>query len=301
MLWFLVTISAYFLLAIVALVDKYLLVGPIPSPKLYSFFIGILSILALFLIPLGFLIPEPLEIATSLLAGAVYIFALLGFFSSLQQFEASRVVPAIGGILPLFTFGLTFFLSGQKEILSLKEILAFILLIFGSVLIVFEKKKRITLKSLQISVISAFLFALAFVLSKFVYLAQPFWSGFIWMRIGTFLTAFSLLFVKDVREELFKKGITFKPKIAGIFLSAQALGVLAFVLQNWAIFLVPFGFLAFINALEGTRYIFLLIFAVFFSLKFPQVLKEEISRKVIFQKIIAILFIGGGIILLALK
>ena len=70
--------------------------------------------------------------------------------------------------------------------------------------------------------------------------------------------------------------------------------------QNWAIFLAPLAFLAIINALQGVQYVFLLIFAVLLSLKFPQILKEEISREIIFQKVVAILLIGGGLVILAL-
>ncbi len=126
MLWLLVTILCYFIFAITALIDKYLLAGPIPSPKVYTFYIGCLGILALFLVPFGFLIPEPEVILLSLLAGGVFIISLFAFFSALNLFEASRVVPAIGGFLPLFVFLLTFIFSGGKETLYFKEIIAFL-------------------------------------------------------------------------------------------------------------------------------------------------------------------------------
>jgi hypothetical protein len=45
----------------------------------------------------------------------------------------------------------------------------------------------------------------------------------------------------------------------------------------------------------------LLIFAVFLSFKFPHILKEEFSGKILFQKIFAILLIGVGLALLAIK
>lgn len=300
MTWLLAIIFAYFLFALVNLGDKYLLAGP-PNPKSYSFYTGILGILVLLLIPfVGFTIPGIYQIILSLLAGAIFIFALLGFFTGLEHFEASRIVPAIGGLLPLFTFGLVFLFSCGKEQLSFYEILAFILLLAGSVLVTFEKGKSITSKSLQISVISAFLFALAFVLTKYVYLAQPFWSGFIWMRIGGFLVALSLIFTKEVKREIFERKFTFQKKTGIFFLFNQTIGGGAFILQNWAISLVPLGFLVFISALEGIKYVFLLIFAILLSFKFPKILKEKISRKVIFQKIAAILLIGGGLALLTL-
>lgn len=300
MLWLIVIILAYFLFAICILIDKYLLMGHIPNPKVYAFYAGILGILALVLIPfIKFTIPDFSQLLLNFLAGAIFIFAIFGLYTALKKFEPSRIVPAIGGILPLFTLFLVYLFSGGEKKLNYFQILALVLLVFGSVLIVFEKEKSITLASFRISLISAFLFALSFVLFKFIYLAQSFWSGFILMRIGGFLVGLFFLCSKEVREELFKKQVSFRPKITGIFLTSQGLGALASILQNWAIALVPLGLLAFTNALEGTKYVFLLIFTVLFSHRFPQFLKEKISRGVIFQKIIAILLIGAGLFLLA--
>lgn len=302
MTWLIVAITAYFILAIVSLVDKYLLVGPIPNPKIYTFYVGILGVLVLFLVPfVGFSVPQPSQIILSLLAGAIFIYGLFWFYKALRDFEASRVVPAIGGILPLFTLGLVYIFSAGKETLGYFKFFAFILLILGSILITYERSKKISFQSLRISAIAAFFLALSFVLTKYVYLAQPFWSGFIWIRIGGFLMAiFSFLLFKEIREEIFKKKVSFKKRTIGIFLSNQAMGAGAGILQNWAIFLAPLVYVAIINALQGIQYVFLLIFATLISLKFPKILKEEISRKLLLQKIIAILLIGGGLVLLAI-
>ncbi|XOB41486.1 MAG: hypothetical protein ACKKMS_02060 [Candidatus Nealsonbacteria bacterium] len=302
MSWILIAISAYFILAIVFLVDKYLLVGPIPNPKVYTFYIGTLGIFVLILVPfVGFYIPELPQIILSLSAGAIFIYGLFWFYKALRDFEASRVVPAIGGILPLFTLGLVYIFSAGKETLGYFEFFAFILLILGSILITYERSKKISFQSLRISAIAAFFLALSFVLTKYVYLAQPFWSGFIWIRIGGFLMAiFSFLLFKEIREEIFKKKVSFKKRTIGIFLSNQAMGAGAGILQNWAIFLAPLVYVAIINALQGIQYAFLLVFIIFLSLKFPKILKEEISRKLLLQKIIAILLIGGGLVLLTI-
>jgi len=301
MTWLLVSILAYLILAIVILVDKYLLVGPIPNPKVYTFYIGTLGILVLILAPfVGFYIPGFSQIILSLLAGALFIYGIFWLNSALRLFEASRVIPAIGGILPIFTFLLIYIFSKGEEIFKIWELPAFILLILGSILITYEKAKKISLKSFKISVITAFFLALSFVLAKYVYMVQPFWSGYIWIRIGGFLMAMSFFFSQEVRNELSKIKINFPKKTAAIFLSNQAAGASANILQNWAIALAPLVGVAIINALQGVQYVFLLIFAALLSLKFPQILKEEISRKVLFQKILAILLIGSGLTLLAL-
>lgn len=299
MLWLIVAISSYFLLAIVALIDKYLLTGP-PNPKSYSFYVGTLGILALILIPfVGFSLPDLFQIFLSLLAGVFFILALFGLYQALENFEASRIVPAISGLLPLFTFGLVFLFSARKETLSFLELLAFLLLISGSILISWEKRKVFSLASLKISTLTAFLFAISLLLAKFVYLAQPFWTGFILMRIGGFLAGLGFIFTPEVKKEIFEKKFTFQKKTGILFLFNQALGAGAFVLQNWAVALVPLGFLAFVNALEGTKYVFLLFLTILLSFKFPKILKEEVSKKIIFQKIIAILLITSGLALLS--
>lgn len=96
------------------------------------------------------------------------------FLKALRLFEASRVVPAVGGLLPIFAFFLIYAFSGGKEILKFWEFLAFDLLILGSVLVTYERAKKIFLKSLQVSGIAAFFLALSFVLAKYVYLVNLF-------------------------------------------------------------------------------------------------------------------------------
>jgi drug/metabolite transporter (DMT)-like permease len=302
MSWLFITIFAYFLFAVTSLIDKYLLKGLLPNPKIYSFYTGIFGILILILAPFGFLkVPSLSLIVFALLAGVFRILALFCFFTALQKFEASRVVPAIGGILPLFIFCITYFLKGGKEILEVRNFIAFIFLILGSVLISWEKEKKVSFGSLKISILSAFLFALSFVISKYVYSAQTFLSGFIWITIGAFLVAIFFIFSKEVREEVFRKKKILEKKTAFLFFSNQAMGAGAFILRDWAIALAPLSFLAIINALQGTQYVFLLIFSIFLSLKFPQILKEEISKEVLIQKIVAIFLIGIGLAILAFK
>jgi hypothetical protein len=171
----------------------------------------------------------------------------------------------------------------------------------GGFLITYQKDKKISLASLKMSAISAFFLALFFVLSKYVYLEMPFWPGFIWIKIGGLLAGLSFLFSKAVRNELFKVKGAMPKKTAGIFLVNQAAGAGANILQSWGVALAPLIFVPFINALQGVQYAFLLLFTILVSLKAPQLLKEEISRKTIIQKISAILLIIGGLVVLVIK
>ena len=303
MTWLTVTILAYLILAVVFLVDKYLLVNAIPNPGLYAFFIGIAGILLLVIIPfIDFYIPSSFQIVLSFLAGASFIYALYWYFKALQLFDVSQVVPSVGALVPLFTLSLVYIFSLGKESLSYLEFLSFIFLIGGSVLIAIEKGRQIILKTLKISSLAAFFFALSFVLTKYVYLEQPFLNGLIWTRMGGVLMALIFFILSpSIRKELGGQKESFQKKTFGILIANQAVGAGAGLLQNWAIALAPLVYIAFINALQGVQYVFILIFSILLSFKFPQILKELISKKIIIQRIIAILIIGIGLALLAFK
>jgi hypothetical protein len=140
-------------------------------------------------------------------------------------------------------------------------------------------------------------------MAKYVYLSQPFWSGLIWIRIGGFLTALGFLLSAEVRRQVFTKRTSpqKQKKTAIVFFGNQAVGASGNLLQSWAVALAPLAYVAVINALSGVQYAFLFIFSVIISLKFPAILREDVSRGIIIKKIIAIVLIGGGLALFTLK
>ena len=115
MLWLVVAVVSYLLLAVVALADKFFITGPVGNAKLYAFYIGILQLLVFLLLPfVDFSIPELNQIILALLAGICFMLGLFWFFRGLQEFEASRVVPAIGALLPVIIFAVFFIFSGNR-------------------------------------------------------------------------------------------------------------------------------------------------------------------------------------------
>lgn len=304
-MWIIVAIIAYFLLALVAVLDKYLLVGPLPNPKLYAFAIGVFGAAAFVIAPWFLEIPSTFIILLGLAAGVIQIFAILALFIGLKRFETSRIIPAIGGFLPIFTIVFTVLL-GQASFGGM-EILAFVLLVGGSVFVSIERNKFVTLESVGVALVTAFLFSVFVVASKFVYEAQPFVSGLLWIMAGSFFASLFLLLSEELRQEIqnmFKKRGKAKkvlsPLVLSLFVSNQVLSALGFVLQNWAIALAPFAYIAFVNALEGVKYVFVLGMATFLSVVFPKIVKEKLGAKSIVQKLVAIGFIGMGLVLLAL-
>ncbi len=301
--WLLIVVVAHFFYAGIFIIDRYLLKRGFPNPLSYAFYTGILSIFVIVLAPLGFSIPPTNQIIISLVTGIAWLLATLIFFTALRRGESSRVVPTVGGLIPLFTLGLSFIFLGER--LALKEIIAFCLLVGGGIILsllvtkvrIFSKSKRICLTKAFIPALGAALFfAVYFVMTKSVFLNQSLISGMIWIRLGAVLGSLLLLVPSVSRRIIFKKRKTIKVKSFGLFLSARGLGAGAGFLIYWAISL---GSVTLVNALQGVQFLFLLVLAFFLFRKIPS-LREHFDKRVLFQKIIAIIFICLGLAMLIL-
>lgn len=305
MTWFFIAILAYLIHAINSIIGKWFVIQPISSPLVYSFYVGIFSIFALVLIPFGLIFPAPIQLFTDFLNGAILFFALFAFFAALKKGEASRIVPFVGALTAIFTFTLSYLFLNEK--LNFIQVLSFLLLVIGSFLISSEPAEKINgarkkfkkhfFENLGLAVLASFLFSVFYILAKFIYFHQPFISGFVWSRLGSFLTAlFLIIFLKE------KKTILNAPKILGkkikaLFLVNQVLAGAAFFLLNYAISL---GSATMINALTGVQYAFVFGIVILLSKFSPRILEEKMSRLIIIQKTLAILIISAGLTLLAL-
>lgn len=302
MSWLLVTILAYFFLALVSLFDRYLLVGSITNPKVYTFYVGILwFFVCFFLIPFGINLPERHFIFLGVIAGLIRVFGIIFLAKSIVESEVSRVVPAIGGFLPIISFALFMLYFPQERIIDFYQFIAFFFLVFGSVLISFKKTSGefLNFKYLKYPIIAALLYALSFLFIKILYLKVDFVTGLFLSLIGGGLGALSLFVFPDFKKELFSQKIT--QKISGLFLAGQIVGGLGVLFQQYAIFLAKTNQVPLINALEGTRYIFLLFFVFVLSSWKPELLKEEMKESTLIQKITAVLLVCIGLAILAIK
>ncbi len=315
MLWIIFAILSYFLLSISSILDKILLSKPAFGPKIYAFLAGITGgaagILIWPFISLGNLSAR--LVLLGFLSGIAWIFAIFFLYLALRKYETSRIIPAIGGFVPLFTLGLSVLFSRitiqESYRLNFWQIISFFLLVAGSVFINtdFRRKKSGFKESLVLSAASAFLFALTFFLSKIVYIEAPFLAGLFLKLWGSFLAAFFFIFSKETRNYLFsfwlkkEKSLRSGQKILPLFLINQFISVSAGFFQNLALFFVPMFLLAFIGALEGTKYVFTLVFVLIFSYKWPHALSERISRKILLQKLVATAAIIIGLFLFALN
>ena len=301
--WLAAVLIGHLFNAVAFVVDKVLLTKSFQNPFVYAFFIGILSGLAVVLLPFGVEWPGWQLFGLDLAGGALFIASLLAFFYALQGGEASRVVPFIGGGIPVFT--LVFELLFLDQQLTQAQLIAFGVLVVGTVLIAIEignpdehaqKKENQGWKAWGYGLAAAVLFAVSFGLTKIAYDTQPFISAFTLQRFGS--VAFAVLFLLSAsKRQAIKEAIPLlKEKTGLVFMGSQAMGAGGFVFINYAISLAS---VSIVNALQGVQYAFLLILAVIGTLKYPKLLKESMTTKSLVIKSIAVVIIGVGLYLIA--
>ena len=291
--WLIVIILSYLFFSLAFFGDKLILSGP-PNSKLYTFYVGALSLLVIFFIPfIKLSFPSALGLLWIVLEAIVYILGLYAMFIALEKFDVSRVMTTIGATQPIIILILTWIFVGT--VVTGANLLAFIMLLLASIVISMEGKFKITGNYLILLVFSSLMFSLDYIFSKLVFFNMSFLQGIVWMRIFSFLFVLIFLFDKSLRIQIFSKKTTLNKKTGLLFLSTQSAGGIAGLLQSFAISLAPVSYLAIVNSLRGVQYVFLFIITLFFSFFFPKILKEDISKKVILQKTIAIILIVIGL------
>lgn len=319
-MWLSIAVFAYFINAGVYVADKFLLSKKIHSSVTYAFYVGIWSIFNIFLLAFDPWIPTGPELWLDLSAGVLFLFTLVFWYKALHQSEATRVVPIVGALVPIFSFVLSYLFLGES--LGQKQMLAFFVLIMGGVLISIKRTKfykttelfnrvraiygkifgdvhaeaRPMRRLIINSVVSALFFALYYVLIKYIYLNQPFIGSFVWSRMGSFLGVLFILFIPQWRALIIEhRGGVGSPKNLSFFLSVRFLAAIAFIMLNWAISL---GNVALVNSLQGVQYVFLIFIVLFLSYRHPKILKEELGGGVLLQKIIGIILVSMGLYML---
>ncbi len=323
-MWIFIAVTSYLMNAGVYVADKFLLSKKIHSSVVYAFYVGIWSVGNFALLVFDPYVPEVKALLLDLSAGFLFLFTLIFWYKALHQSEATRVVPIVGALTPVFSFVFSYlFLDAQ---LSVQQLSAFIVLIAGGLLIsvkrtrlhkvtqVYERVKNIfgnvfgkfavevrpTRRLVVNSVIAAACFAAYYVFIKYIYshTGQPFIGAFVWSRLGSFIGVIAILLVPAWRRLIKESKTTEKrtPKQLIFFLGVRLAAALAFIMLNWAVSLGDN--VSLINALQGTQYAFLLILVIIFSRRYPHILDEEVGRGVMLQKLLGIILVSLGLYLL---
>ncbi len=306
--WIVLAVAAQFLNAIVALIDKHIVSDErtFPKPFVYAFYTCLISgawVIVYFvsLLPLpfdGLNVPSfanvtrpTLEVvALSFLSAYTFFTALIAMFSALREHDASDVIPVIGSVSALASFGLGYFFLDIE--VSPNFMLGITLLATGTFLV---SRLRFPFKTAMISLYSGLFFALHYISIKGLFLQTSFDNGFFWSRIAFMFFALTLLMIPNywerVREQT--KATSLQARFL-IFTNKLLAGVSTILILK----ATDLGDVAVVQALGGLQFVFILLLGIFFSRKSARIAVERYDRGDILQKAIFVAVITLGFLVL---
>jgi len=292
-MWVIFSILAALIWAICNTVDKYVLTKWVKKPTVPLIITGIIGLLAILTVYLfqGFSVLSYLNIFLAFVAGILYILTNVFYLKAVKIEEVSRAVPLFY-LTPLFVLILaTIFL---EEIFTPLKYLGIFLLIIGAILISSRDFMKISLgKAFWFMIFASLLWAVSLVITKYILNFADFWTIFAYTRIGTIFALIPIfcLNFSDLVSTVKEHG----KKVIGVIAANESLNLLGVL---FIIIATAVGYVALVDALSSVSSFFVLLFAVILSILYPTILKEEIGKSVIFQKLLAIILMFIGAILI---
>jgi drug/metabolite transporter (DMT)-like permease len=303
MTWLLLAAGGQFLNAIVAILDKYIVCdeGGLPRPFVYAFYSCLLAGFWILVYVLGFIpgldslgfpqlgnveSPSIQVVAMSFLAAYTFFMALVSLYDALKRADASDVLPVIGAVSAISTFGMAYLFLDIRP--APNFIWGIALLSTGTLLVSQGRFKWLTVIN---TVHSGLFFALHFITMKGLFLETSFDDGFFWSRVCFVLFALSLLLVPAYWEKITQQTKTTTKKTGLIVLFTKVLaGIAAFMLLK----ATDLGDVAVVQALDGLKFVFILILSIFVGKYIPVCAGENdhdtgtIVRKALYVAVISI-------------
>lgn len=275
-------------------IDKFFLAKYNISPIVITIYNGIFGFLAgvIILFSTGIYRTDLKSLLIILSSGFLTNTYILPYFKALEKDEASRVIPLFQ-FTSIFVLILSFMFLG--EILQIKQYVGSLLIIIGAFLVSLQ---RLNFKILNLRpafwymMLSSFLLGISLVLYKFGVREIPFWHTLPYEGFGMALGALAIFLYRDNKKDFIKETKRFDKNIYALMSINETVYILARYTTYFALSLVSASI---VNVLGGFQPIFVFTYGIILSLWFPQILKEVISKKLIFQKIISIIIIIAGL------
>jgi drug/metabolite transporter (DMT)-like permease len=306
--WIFLVVGAQFLNALVALIDKRIVTDEriLPQPFVYAFYTCLISggWIAIYLINL---LPLPLDqfgipsfrnvvrptlevVALSFLAAYTFFTALTTMFSALREHDASDVIPVIGSVSAIASYGLGYFFLSER--LTPNFLIGVLILAVGTALV---SRFRFTVSTAFMAVYSGVFFAFHYIAIKGLFNTTSFDDGFFWSRVAFVFFALTLLMIPTYfkRVKTQTKTIT-APAYGFIFASKILAGVSTLLILH----ATNMGDVAVVQALGGLQYVFIIMLGILFTLLPGHAHVERYERSHILQKVLFITVIATGFLVL---
>lgn len=304
MTWFFIALGAPFLWALVNIADQYLISKYSDREKehssgglvLFSSLIGLGIATIIYLFVDNVFIVSSNDILILVFTGFLTVTWIILYLYALEVEEVSNVAP---WFLTVPMFGYVFGNIFLGETLAINQIIGAIITIIGMILISIDfsgEKKRIKYKPAIYMLVACVLVAISGILFKYVTVENNFWVSSFWEYAGLGLTGLVLyVFVPKYRREFMHMNNTGGRKIFFVNTASELATISGNLLTNFALLLAPVTMVYLVGSFQPAIVLGLTLLGTKF---FPHIVKENITRKILIPKIIAIFILIVGSIFL---
>ena len=287
MLWFYLAIIAYALNSIAFVVDKHLLSVPVLRPISYAFWVGILSLVAVVLLPMGVYWVSFYYFLVAFVSGGMFFFGLIFLYKAIKKTDVSVASTKVGVLGVVFTY--IFSVLILKDYFSNLDVFGLGFMVAG-ILLIGKTGKGVWREAL----VAGMGFGISTVLLKLTFNNSTFLKGFFWTRMGLAGVSFLVLIHPSTRKEIFSSLKNSPHSSRFIFITNKIIAGVGFGLLYVAIKL---GNVSIVNALLGVQFVFIFLFALIFRNKIPGI-AENLRGVIILEKIVGMIFVGIGLLML---
>jgi len=301
MSWFFIALGAPALWGAVNHVDKYIITRYFKSDRgvgslvIFTSLSGIImAILIVIFAPhsLGLEIIPAIVIAVN---GAILVASFIPYMYAIEHEEASFVT-ALFQMIPVFVYILALIFLNEQ--LSTSQILSSALVVVGATIISLDLTHTIRFKAkpFWLMMLSSFMLAVNALIFKVIALDANFWGTAFWEYVGGGIFGIVLLSLMPLYRRQFIATVKLSgAKVVSVNLVAEMMNIVAKLLANFASLLAP---LALVWVVNGFQPALVFVYGIILTLFIPKWGKENLSRKVVLQKISAMVVIFVGVVLL---
>lgn len=308
MTWIFLVVGAQVVNAVVAIADKYLVTDKkqLSSPFVYAYYTSLVTAFWLLVYFLGFIpffqsyglpslynikIPTLEVVALAFFSAYTFFMALVSLYGTLKRADTSDVMPVVGAVSAISTFGLSFIFLGTHH--SPDFVWGITLLAIGTFLV---SHLRFSSNIALAAVHSGLFFALHYIAMKGMFIATNFDDAFFWSRIALVLFALSWLLVPNYLT-LIKQENKRTSRRTGLLVFGNKImaGVASFMILK----ATDWGDVAVVQALDGLKFVFILLIGLLLGRFLPDSVGEkDRSFKTVLRKFLYVTVIIVGFVIL---
>ncbi|HYS47080.1 MAG TPA: DMT family transporter [Rhizomicrobium sp.] len=277
------------------LVDKYFRHSDTAVLMVFTAFLGVIALPAIWLFKPQVLALPWLATGVMTVSGVLYMGAMLFYLRAIQSEEASVVAPLFQANT-VFTFALG--LVVLHEMPRWPQLLGAGLVVTGALGLSLDKKLRFggfKLRLVLLMLAATFVLALSSVVFKFFAVQDEFWSTTFWTFVGEGLFGLGILLVPKYRKQfvtLFRKN---PGAVIGVNAANELINLGGGLGVRYASLLAP---VALVSAISATSTFFVFLFGVLLTLFFPKLGREDLSARNVYQKAAGGTLIMAGVALM---